>query len=286
MLTQLTLAGCALITWFSASGEPAHTFSGMFVGDLMADVLKLITYFGVMAILVYSRDYITLRGHVGAASFLCSCSSPLLGHVRYDLGQSNFITLYLGLELLSAVAICDGRTATRFCKRSHRGGDEVFRAGRAGIGPAAVRFVNALWRNRQRSTSSAVAATISDEGIVQDQSVLVFGVVFHRSRYLAFKLGAVPFHMWVPDVYQGAPTAMTHVPRRRCLEIWRRLAFIYPLVGAGGLVAARNAGPLAAGMLVIHGGAVDDRSAMSPLSRRATSSACWRTRPFRTWAFC
>src|SRR5688572_23317841 len=65
LLTQLTLAGCALITWFTAftfGSEPAHTFSGMFVGDRMADVLKLITYFGVMVILVYTRDYITLRG--------------------------------------------------------------------------------------------------------------------------------------------------------------------------------------------------------------------------------
>ena len=62
LLTQVTLAGCALLTWFTASGEPVHTFSGMFVGDLMADVLKLITYFGVMTILVYSRDYISLRG--------------------------------------------------------------------------------------------------------------------------------------------------------------------------------------------------------------------------------
>jgi NADH-quinone oxidoreductase subunit N len=62
LLTQATLAGCALLTWFNASSEPVHTFSGMFVGDLMSDVLKLITYFGVMAILVYVRDYITLRG--------------------------------------------------------------------------------------------------------------------------------------------------------------------------------------------------------------------------------
>ena len=61
-LTQLTLAGCAALTWVTASNEPVHTFSGMFVGDLMSDVLKLVTYFGVISILVCARDYITLRG--------------------------------------------------------------------------------------------------------------------------------------------------------------------------------------------------------------------------------
>ena len=75
-LTQLTLAGAALITWFTASGEPVHTFSGMFVGDLMSDVLKLVTYFGVISILVYARDYITLRGMFRGEFFaLCHAGS-------------------------------------------------------------------------------------------------------------------------------------------------------------------------------------------------------------------
>ena len=76
LLTQLALAGCAVLTWFNASTEPLHTFSGMFVGDLMADVLKLITYFGVMAILVYSRDYITLRACSGGSFSRCPCLQP------------------------------------------------------------------------------------------------------------------------------------------------------------------------------------------------------------------
>src|SRR5688572_10610172 len=68
MPTQLALAGFAVIRWLSAEyltttlGEPVHTVSGMFVGDLMSNVLKLIACFGVMAILVYSRDYISVRG--------------------------------------------------------------------------------------------------------------------------------------------------------------------------------------------------------------------------------
>jgi len=54
-LTQATLAGCFLITYFTATIEPVTTFSDMFVDDLMADVLKLMVYLGVGAMLVYSR---------------------------------------------------------------------------------------------------------------------------------------------------------------------------------------------------------------------------------------
>src|SRR5512134_477369 len=62
VLTQFALGGCFLITLLTASPEPVSTFSGMFVDDLMSDVLKLLTYLGVMTMLVYSRAYVAARG--------------------------------------------------------------------------------------------------------------------------------------------------------------------------------------------------------------------------------
>ena len=98
-LTQAALAGCALLTWFNASGEPVHTFSGMFVGDLMADVLKLITYFGVIVILVYSRDYTAFRGMFRGEFFALTLFATL--GLMVMISANHLLTLYLGLELLS-----------------------------------------------------------------------------------------------------------------------------------------------------------------------------------------
>src|SRR3712207_6400778 len=61
-LTQAALAGTIVVTWLTASGEPVYTFSGMFVDDLMSDVLKLLVCLSTMAVLVYSRPYVSARG--------------------------------------------------------------------------------------------------------------------------------------------------------------------------------------------------------------------------------
>jgi NADH-quinone oxidoreductase subunit N len=73
-LTQATLAGCFLITYLTAAVEPVTTFSDMFVDDLMADVLKLLVYLGVIVMLVYSRPYIAARGRWCWCSRWCSSS--------------------------------------------------------------------------------------------------------------------------------------------------------------------------------------------------------------------
>src|SRR6266550_1133378 len=61
-LTQGALVACVFLIWMWATREPVYTFSGMFVDDLMADVLKLFVCLGVMALLAYSRPYLAARG--------------------------------------------------------------------------------------------------------------------------------------------------------------------------------------------------------------------------------
>src|ERR1019366_7713289 len=99
LLVQLTLLGCSLITVATHANGVAYLFHGMFVDDLMSDVLKLLSYLAVSMMLVYSRSYLLARG-LFSGEFLALVLFSLLG-MMVMISASNFISLYLGLELLS-----------------------------------------------------------------------------------------------------------------------------------------------------------------------------------------
>src|SRR5688572_11079900 len=99
VLTQLALAGCFLITLFTAQLEPETTFSGMFVDDLMSDVLKLLIYMSVMVMLVYSRSYVGPRGLYRGEFFVLTLFATL--GMMVMISANHLLTLYLGLELMS-----------------------------------------------------------------------------------------------------------------------------------------------------------------------------------------
>src|SRR5688500_18752051 len=94
-LTQIALAGAFALTWATLRIEPAYTFSGMFVDDVMSDVLKLLAYLGVMAILVYSRAYLSLRGMFRGEFFVLTLFSTL--GMMIMISANHLLTLYLGL---------------------------------------------------------------------------------------------------------------------------------------------------------------------------------------------
>ncbi len=206
ILTQLALAGCAVVTWMAATylntGEPVHTFSGMYVGDMMSDVLKLITYFGVMTILVYSRDYISARG-MFRGEFFALVLFATLG-MMVMISANHLLTLYLGLELLSLslyamVALQrDSGTATEAAMK-------YFVLGALASGML-LYGMSMIYGATGSLEITRIASVIADDGA--KNLVLVFGLVFLVAG-IGFKLGAVPFHMWLPDVYHGAPTAVT-----------------------------------------------------------------------------
>ncbi|MGH8715322.1 MAG: NADH-quinone oxidoreductase subunit N, partial [Burkholderiales bacterium] len=99
LLTQLTLFGCAFITVSVSEPEVRYTFSRMFVGDLMADSLKVMVYLSVAVMLVYSRTYLMLRG-IFRGEFFALTLFAMLG-MMVMISANHFLTLYLGLELLS-----------------------------------------------------------------------------------------------------------------------------------------------------------------------------------------
>jgi NADH-quinone oxidoreductase subunit N len=201
-LTQVALAGCFALTFLTASVDPVTTFSGMFVDDLMADVLKLMVYVGVAVMLVYSRPYLAARGLFRGEFFVLVLFATL--GMMIMISASHLLTLYLGLELLSLslysmVALQrDSATATEAAMK-------YFVLGALASGM--LLYGMSMLYGATGTLSIAELSALAVSGGARDL-VMVFGLVFIVAG-LGFKLGAAPFHMWVPDVYHGAPTAVT-----------------------------------------------------------------------------
>jgi len=201
-LTQAALAGCIAITYLTSRLEPAYTFSGMFVDDLMSDVLKLLVYLGVMVILVYSRAYIAARGMFRGEFFMLALFATL--GMMVMISANHLLTLYLGLELLTMslyamVALQrDSAIATEAAMK-------YFVLGALASGML-LYGMSMLYGATGTLEITRLAEVIFDGA--GRGPVLIFALVFIVAG-LGFKLGAVPFHMWVPDVYHGAPTAVT-----------------------------------------------------------------------------
>jgi NADH-quinone oxidoreductase subunit N len=201
-LTQATLIACALLTYLTATGEPVYTFSNMFVDDLMSDVLKLMTYIAAAVVLVYSRSYLMTRDLFRGEFFVLMLFS-LLG-MMIMISANHMLTLYLGLELMSlslyaSVALKrDSAVATEAAMKYF-----VLGALSSGMLLYGMSMVYGATGTLEITRIAEIVA----EGVALD-FVLVFGLVFVVAG-IGFKLGAVPFHMWIPDVYHGAPTPIT-----------------------------------------------------------------------------
>jgi NADH-quinone oxidoreductase subunit N len=201
-LTQLTLLGAAWITVTTSGQDAVSTFSGMFVDDVMADVLKLMTYIAVAAMLVYSRSYIQLR-NLFSGEFFVLVLFAMLG-MMVMISASHFLTLYLGLELLS-LSLYSLVALQRDSAAATEAAMKYFVLGALASGLLLYGMSMIYGATGSLELSKVAAAIQQGAG---GKTLLVFGLVFIVAG-LAFKLGAVPFHMWVPDVYHGAPTAVT-----------------------------------------------------------------------------
>lgn len=202
LLTQVTLLGCAVLTFVSFSTEVKQTFYGMYVDDAMADILKLMVYGTVSAILVYSHSYISDRGLLKGEFFSLILFATL--GMMVMISASHFLTLYIGLELLSLslyalVALRrDSTVATEAAMK-------FFVLGALASG-FLLYGMSMVYGATGTLHVSQLAQIIQSEA--SSREVLVVGLVFIVAG-IGFKLSTAPFHMWAPDVYQGAPTAVT-----------------------------------------------------------------------------
>lgn len=201
-LSLFALAGCALLTYSTFTTEVSYTFSGMFVDDAMSDILKLLTYLTVAIVLIYSRVYILSRGLMRGEFFSLALFATL--GMMVMVSASHFITLYLGLELLSLslyamVALQrDSSVATEAAMKFF-----VLGALASGF----LLYGMSMVYGATGTLHTTELTTIIRSGVM-DHAVLIVGLVFIVAG-ISFKLSAVPFHMWTPDVYEGAPTAVT-----------------------------------------------------------------------------
>ncbi|HEY4072023.1 MAG TPA: NADH-quinone oxidoreductase subunit NuoN [Herbaspirillum sp.] len=207
-LSLLTLAGCAALTLKGFGGPTVYTFNNMFVLDPLAQMMKVASYIAVAMTLIYSRVYVTDRGIVGTqlgGEFYALALFALLGQMVMISGNS-LLSIYLGLELMSLSLY-----ALIALRRDHAVATEAAMKYFV-LGALASGFmlygISMLYGATGALDLPQVFQAIASGQV--DHTILVFGLVFVVAG-LAFKLGVVPFHMWVPDVYQGAPTAVTLV---------------------------------------------------------------------------
>ncbi len=200
-----TLAGCAVLTVLAVQatgGQPAHTFNDMFVADLMAHTLKLLSYVAVAACFVYSRRYLADRDMLRGEYFVLALFA-LLG-MMVMISASHLLSLYLGLELMS-LCLYSMVALNRDSAVSTEAAMKYFILGALASG-LLLYGMSMLYGATGTLYIEEMAQVIAAGNA--NRVVLVFGLVFVVAG-LAFKLGVVPFHMWIPDVYQGAPNAMT-----------------------------------------------------------------------------
>jgi NADH-quinone oxidoreductase subunit N len=207
LLSLLALAGCAALTLIDFNAATTvYTMNNMFVSDPMSNLLKLFTYLAVALTLIYSRQYVTERdmvtGSLGGEFYVLALFATLGQMVM--ISANNLLIIYLGLELMS-LATYALVALRRTSALSTEAAMKYFILGALSSGFLLYGISMLYGATGSLDLTQVAIMTSSGAG---NQTVLVFGVVFLVAG-LAFKLGVVPFHMWVPDVYQGAPTAVT-----------------------------------------------------------------------------
>ncbi len=203
-LTMLTLAAvAALEALYASQGVTRYGFGNMVVSDAMGNWLKCFATLALMITIVYGRSYAHARGMMRGGELFTLGMFALLG-MFVMISANHFLVLYMGLELLtlSSYALValrrDDVSATEAAMKYF-----VLGAMASGFLLYGMSMMYGATGTLQiGGVMQAIAA-----GVEQKQ-VLVLGLVFVVAG-LAFKIGAVPFHMWIPDVYQGAPTAVT-----------------------------------------------------------------------------
>ena len=207
-IAQGTLALCFLSTLFilrESEGMRTLLFNGLFVSDALGHVLKLVCYAAVSAALVYSRQYLLDRGLL-RGEFITLLLFCLLG-MMVMISAASFLTLFLGLELMS-LCLYALVALNRDSALSTEAAMKYFVLGALSSGLLLYGMsmiygaTGTLNIYEVAGHASRLAASASE------RTFLVFGLVFLVAG-LAFKIGVAPFHMWIPDVYHGAPTAVT-----------------------------------------------------------------------------
>ncbi|WP_373974537.1 NADH-quinone oxidoreductase subunit NuoN [Chitinibacter sp. SCUT-21] len=204
VLTLLTLGVTAALVVAGHEPQARMGFSNSFLADALSDYAKLGMILGVALVLIYGRGYAKARGLYRGEFFTLAMFS-LLG-MMVMASAVNFLTLYVGLELMS-LSIYAMVALNRDSFASTEAAMKYFVLGALASGML-LYGMSMLYGATGTLDVFAIAKAIQQG--TANNLLVVFGLVFVVTG-LGFKFGAVPFHMWVPDVYQGAPTPMTQL---------------------------------------------------------------------------
>lgn len=200
-LAIAVLVAAVLLTVRDMVSISTNAFSGMFIRDVASDVLKIAVYCVTAFAFVYAKPYLQERG-LFKSEFYVLCLFAVLG-MMLMISAGNLTVLYLGLELLALSSYGlvgfdrDNPVASEAAMKYF-----VLGAIASGLLLYGMSMVYGATGSLQLDAIYAAASQTSSP------YMLKLGVVFILAG-IAFKFGAAPFHMWLPDVYQGAPTAVT-----------------------------------------------------------------------------
>ncbi|MFL6576113.1 MAG: NADH-quinone oxidoreductase subunit NuoN [Povalibacter sp.] len=201
-LSLLSLVGAAFVTLQNSVSSRVSALDGTFVADPMGDVLKLFAYGTVAVTFMYSREYLRRRNLFKGEYFILGLVA-LLG-VMVMTSAGSLVTVYIGVELLS-LALYAMVAFDRDSGIAAEAAMKYFVLGAISSGALLYGF-SIIYGMTGTLQLDELALAIREVG--PDRVGLVFGLAFVIAG-VAFKFGAVPFHMWVPDVYHGAPTPVT-----------------------------------------------------------------------------
>jgi NADH-quinone oxidoreductase subunit N len=207
-IAQATLLACFVATlWVLdvSNGKRYYIFGDLFVADTLSHLLKLTCYLAVSAALVYSRQYLLDRNLL-RGEFISLLLFSLLG-MMILISASSFLTVYLGLELMS-LCLYALVALNRDSAQATEAAMKYFVLGALSSG--LLLYGMSMIYGATGTLAIPEVARIVGAQAAKDHTFLVFGLVFMVAG-VAFKIGVVPFHMWIPDVYHGAPTPVTLV---------------------------------------------------------------------------
>lgn len=202
-LTWMTLLVLTILTAnYALDGQNIQGFGGMVISDVMGNWLKSFAALALLVTYVYGRGYIADRGMLRGGEWYTLGLLSLLG-IFVIISANNFLLVYLGVELLGLATyalIALRRENTRATEAAMK----YFILG--AIGSGLLLYGLSMLYGATGTLDIPTLFEVIRNGD-HDRQILVFGLVFLVAG-IGFKFGAVPFHVWVPDVYEGAPTAV------------------------------------------------------------------------------
>jgi NADH-quinone oxidoreductase subunit N len=189
------------VVFVTSGGEPLRAFGGAFVRDGFSDFAKALVLFSAAAILLLSQDYLIKRGLM-KFEYPVLIGLATLG-MMIMVSAADLMMLYVGLELQS-LALYVVAAFRRDSAKSTEAGLKYFVLGALSSG-LLLYGASLIYGYTGSTNFQIIASVVAAEGVAIG---LLFGMAFLCAG-LAFKLSAAPFHMWTPDVYEGAPTPVT-----------------------------------------------------------------------------